>query len=192
MEVSDYETDRIAGALASLCEERSGGQIRGRDLPVAPALGELVAALAGTRDGRVLAIEAVREGDCCHRARPRRIEAEDPDLALLAGDLLYAIGLEAVASVGESGPVAVLSDLIATSAQLDPAVEAKAFQALWLGQTVALGAGSGDGHSEALGALVRGEDPEGESLLEWAVGRASGAGAGEAFGSAAQSLQFPS
>jgi hypothetical protein len=41
-----------------------------------------------------LVIEAVREGYLLHYGEPRLMSREDDDLALLAGDRLYALGLE--------------------------------------------------------------------------------------------------
>ena len=45
----------------------------------------------------------------------------DADLALLAGDYLYALGLERLAALGDLEAVRELSDLISLSAQLNDA-----------------------------------------------------------------------
>ena len=45
----------------------------------------------------------------------------DPDLALLAGDYLYALGLERLAALGDLEAIRELSDLISLSAQLHDA-----------------------------------------------------------------------
>ncbi len=42
---------------------------------------------------------------------------DDPDLALLAGDRLYALGLERLAALGDLDAVAELADVIALCAQ---------------------------------------------------------------------------
>ena len=86
-----------------------------------PALGLLAA--AGPRAAEApgeyaLLIETVREGYLLHYGRPRVVVGADADLALLAGDYLYALGLERLAALGDLEAVRELSDLISLSAQL--------------------------------------------------------------------------
>ena len=59
------------------------------------ALGELAAsgsAAAGDPAAYALVIESVREGYLLHYGEPRVVVGADPDLRLLAGDYLYALG----------------------------------------------------------------------------------------------------
>jgi hypothetical protein len=63
-------------------------------------------------------IEAVREGYLLHYGEPRLLAGHDADLALLAGDYLYALGIERLAARGDNAAVHVLADLISTCAQL--------------------------------------------------------------------------
>ena len=63
-------------------------------------------------------MEAVREGYLLHYRESRVLEGYDEDLALLAGDYLYALGLDRLAALGDTEAVAVLSELIARCAQL--------------------------------------------------------------------------
>ncbi len=63
-----------------------------------------------------LAVEAIREGELAHYAEPRVLAAE-PDLALLAGDHLYALGLAELARRGDLEAVARLAATIARCAQ---------------------------------------------------------------------------
>ena len=42
-------------------------------------------------------VEAVREGYLLHYGEPRLLAGHDADLALLAGDYLYALGIERLA-----------------------------------------------------------------------------------------------
>jgi hypothetical protein len=63
-------------------------------------------------------IEAVREGYLLHYAEPRLLAGHDPDLALLAGDYLYALGIERLAALGDTKAVHRLADLISACAQL--------------------------------------------------------------------------
>ena len=72
----------------------------------------------GPRDAEVgLVLEAVREGWLLHAGRPRVVGDADPDLALLAGDRLYALGLERLAALGDLEAVAALADLISECAR---------------------------------------------------------------------------
>ena len=64
-----------------------------------------------------LIVEAIREGYELHYGHPRVVAPDDPDLALLAGDRLYALGLARLADLGDLEAVVVLADLIADSAR---------------------------------------------------------------------------
>jgi hypothetical protein len=64
-----------------------------------------------------LLVEAIREGYLQHYASGRVVRPEDADLALLAGDRLYALGLERLAAIGDLDAVAELADVIALCAQ---------------------------------------------------------------------------
>jgi hypothetical protein len=63
-------------------------------------------------------IEAVREGYLLHYGEPRLLAGHDADLALLAGDYLYALGIERLAALGDTEAVHRLADLISTCARL--------------------------------------------------------------------------
>ena len=62
-------------------------------------------------------VEAIREGALLHYGTGRVVAPEDPDLALLAGDRLYAIGLDRLAALGDVHAVAVLANVISLVAQ---------------------------------------------------------------------------
>jgi hypothetical protein len=110
-------------------------QLRAEDTPISPhvvdsaeppTLGEL----AG--DGEyALVVEAVREGYLLHYEQPRLLAGHDPDLALLAGDYLYALGLDRLAALGDTRAVAILSDLISECAQLQAEGDIDSIPALW-------------------------------------------------------------
>ena len=57
-------------------------------------------------------LEAVHEGFLLHYGEPRAFAGMDADLRLLAGDSLYALGLERLAAAGDVAAVAELGDLI--------------------------------------------------------------------------------
>ena len=62
-------------------------------------------------------VAAVREGYELHYGDPEVVRVDDPDLALLAGDRLYALGLEKLAADGDLDAIAVLCETIATCAR---------------------------------------------------------------------------
>jgi hypothetical protein len=78
-----------------------------------------------------LVLEAVHEGYLLHYGESRLLAGHDADLALLAGDYLYALGLDRLAALGDQRAVAVLSDLIARCAQLHTAGETSSIAGLW-------------------------------------------------------------
>ncbi|HEX6153058.1 MAG TPA: hypothetical protein VFZ19_05985 [Solirubrobacterales bacterium] len=117
-------------ALQSLAE-----QLRSEDTPISPhvvdpteppELGEL----AGGGE-YALVVEAVREGYLLHYEQPRLLAGHDPDLALLAGDYLYALGLDRLASLGDTRSVAILSDLISECARLQAEGQTEGIPYLW-------------------------------------------------------------
>jgi hypothetical protein len=66
---------------------------------------------------RAFTAEAVYEGYLLHYGEPRSFVGMEPDLRLLAGDALYALGLSRVAERGDLEAVAELSDLISDVAR---------------------------------------------------------------------------
>jgi hypothetical protein len=66
---------------------------------------------------RAFSLEAVYEGFLLHYGTPRAFGGMDPDLRLLAGDTLYALGLDRLARDGDLEAVAELGDLISLCAR---------------------------------------------------------------------------
>jgi hypothetical protein len=159
-----------------------------------PALGLLVA--TGERAARepgeyALVIESIREGYLLHYGQPRVVGGADLDLELLAGDYLYALGLERLAGLGDLEAVRELSDLISLAAQLHEAeTGAAAANALWLGSVVAVAVGASEPHEQAKAALRQGR-PEASATM-WAATRAAADRAGLADGldRAAEAIGF--
>lgn len=91
--------------------------------------------LAGVPAGPyALTLAAVREGYLLHYAEGRALDGTaDPDLSLLGGDRLYALGLAELARLGDLEAVAALADLISDCARAhadgDPARAASAWEA---------------------------------------------------------------
>ncbi len=160
--------------------------------PHDPALGLLAAAgprASGDPAQYALLIETIREGYLLHYARPRVLADADDDLALLAGDYLYARGLERLAGLGDLEAVRELSDVISLSAQLH-AEGRKGVVELWLASVTAVAVGSDPAHEEAKAALRRAEASAPEALWRRAARSAATAGLGDRLGRAADSIGF--
>lgn len=118
-------------------------QLRDEDTPISPhvvepaeppILGELAASGPGAAAAPgeyALVVEAVREGYLLHYEQPRLLAGHDSDLALLAGDYLYALGLDRLAALEDTRSVAILSDLIATCARLQAEGDTAPVENLW-------------------------------------------------------------
>lgn len=162
-----------------------------------PALGMLAA--AGPRASEAphdyaLVIESVREGYLLHYGGGRIVVGADPDLALLAGDYLYALGLERLAAIGDLEAVRELSDLISLAAQTHgaerPSARARSeADALWLACTTAIAAGTRPAHEQAKASLRAEKSGAGAALLESARAAAASAAIGDELGRAAEQLE---
>ena len=98
---------------------------------------------------RAFTLEAVREGYLLHYGDPRAFERMDPDLQLLAGDALYALGLERVARAGDVAAIAELSDLISLCAWAHSTGRQELAADAWRASVAAL-AGRGPGARTAI------------------------------------------
>jgi hypothetical protein len=121
-------------------------QLRSEDTPIAAHVVDAGASLPEAELGQIaasgpraaaapgeyaLVIESVREGYLLHYGEPRLLAGQDADLALLAGDYLYALGLDRLAALGDTEAVAVLSELIARCAWLHAEGRAGEVEELW-------------------------------------------------------------
>ena len=158
-----------------------------------PALGLLAAAgpRAETAPAEyALVLESVREGYLLHYREPRLLAGHDDDLALLAGDHLYALGLERVAALGDAEAVAELSDLISLCAACHAEAADEITAALWLAAAVAIGCGPGEDHAGAKSAARERRPDAAAMLLESASSRASVTGVTERFRAAAEAIDL--
>jgi hypothetical protein len=89
-------------------------------------------------------IEAIREGELLHYGSPRLFGAIEPDLALLAGDRLYALGLARLAELGDVEAVCELADVIALCAQARAEGRPELADAVWQAGVATVGWGSSD------------------------------------------------
>lgn len=160
-----------------------------------PALGLLAAAgsrARGAEGDYAFIVEAVREGYLLHYGEPRLIAGAEDDLALLAGDHLYALGLECLAGMGDLEAVRELADLISLSAQLHDDGDHEEAGALWLGTVTAVAAGGGEAHAAAKESLRAGTDRQaaGVALAVAAREAARDEGIEPALAVAADSIDF--
>jgi hypothetical protein len=119
------------------------------------AMGELAAAGLRARGREAeysLLVEAIREGYEQHYGEGRVIRADDPDLALLAGDRLYALGIARLAALGDLHAVAELADVISLAAQAHAEGDAARAEAAWAAGVAAVGSGPTADHAAAKAA----------------------------------------
>jgi hypothetical protein len=166
----------------------------------APLLGMLVAAgqrTAPAPSEYALIVETVREGYLLHYARDdaRVVRDTDSDLALLAGDYLYALGLERLAVLADLEAVHELSELISLAAQVhdgsrDPERTRREAAALWLACATAIAGGGGAAHDRAKDDVRAESYDAAASLWTAALETAESGGFRQALGDAAAGLDF--
>lgn len=143
------------GGLVAGCLRAEPARTGGAGLAAWVASGPRAAASAGEYE---LVIEAIREGYLLHYGGGGRLVAsEDPDLALLAGDLLYALGLERLIALGDLAAVAELADVIALAAIAQSDGDGALAEAVWEAGGRAVGWGSDAAHAEAKASARRTE-----------------------------------
>ena len=146
------EVRGLGGLLAAAVRPTPGASADG-------TLGALAAAgprAAGHDEDYALLVEAIREGWLQHYGDGRVVRPGDPDLALLAGDRLYALGLARLADLGALEAVAELADVISLTAQAVAEDDAARAEAIWAAGARAVGTGSTPEH-EAAKAAWRGD-----------------------------------
>jgi hypothetical protein len=126
-----------------------GGLLAGALRPDGPAADGEPATLAargprsaGRAEEIALLVEAVHEGERLHYGIGATVGQEDPDLALLAGDRLYALGLDRLARLGDLESVDVLAKVIARCAQSHAAGNPDGAAAAWQAGARAVGWGA--------------------------------------------------
>jgi hypothetical protein len=96
-----------------------------------------------------LLLEMIYEGSLLHYGSARVIQTDDPDLALLLGDQLYALGLARLAALGDLEAVDVLADVISLLAQAHAEGTPERAAGIWRKGAVAIGWGAEDGAASA-------------------------------------------
>ncbi len=156
------------GTVAELVDE-NGSESDGRPGPAQIAAGGPRAAPA-PREYELL-LEMILEGVRLHYGPPRLVRTEDPDLALLVGDQLYALGLERLAGLGDIEAVAELADVISLLAQAHAGGDRELAEAVWEAGVTTVGWGGGDHYEEAK-QLARAGDPRALSVMRTCGARA--------------------
>lgn len=162
------------GLLAAALADEGAGAAPGPEGD--PALGALAAAgprAAGRREDVAFVVEAIREGYLLHYATARLLRDDDPDLLLLAGDHLYALGLARLAALGDLEAVAELADVISLGAQAHAEGRPELAEAVWAAGAAAVGWGA-DGPLTAAKQAARGGAPDAAEALRAAARRVAG------------------
>ncbi|MGZ4169113.1 MAG: hypothetical protein ACXVR1_15605 [Solirubrobacteraceae bacterium] len=137
----------LAGSLAS-ASPHDAGPVSGPG-PGAPQLAASGPRSAGREREYELLLEMILEGSLLHYGAPRLVRCDDPDLALLLGDQLYALGLGRLAELGDLDAVAELADLISLLAQAQAASDSRLAEAIWQAGAAAIGWGRTEEHAAA-------------------------------------------
>jgi hypothetical protein len=123
---------------------------------------------AGRAEEYELLLEMILEGARLHYGPQRLVRTDDPDLALLVGDQLYALGLARLAALGDIEAVSELADVISLVAQAHATADSELASAVWEAGAVAVGWGATDQHVRAK-RLARGGDPGAAHALRTAA-----------------------
>jgi hypothetical protein len=155
----------------------------GGDPGAAPVLGEpgddraLLAAggprvAAAHRKDVEIAVAAVDEGYRLHYAGGgTALRIEDPDLALLAGDRMYALGLARLAAIGDMAAIGELADVISLGAQAHADGDEELADAAWQAGVAAIACGPSP-LTDAAKARARSGDPGAAQVLQDAAAAA--------------------
>src|SRR5581483_7071800 len=100
--------------------------------------------VAGRAGEYELLLEMIYEGSLLHYGSARVVLTDDPDLALLLGDQLYALGLARLAALGDLEAVDVLAGVISSLAQAHAEGAPERTDAIWAAGANAIGWGPPD------------------------------------------------
>ena len=126
------------GTLGELVVVADG---RRRTEPGPPQIAASGPRAAGREAEYELLLEMIFEGSLLHYGAARVVQTDDPDLALLLGDQLYALGLVRLAALGDLEAVDVLADVISSLAQAHAEGNTDRASAVWDAGAIAIGWG---------------------------------------------------
>jgi hypothetical protein len=160
--------ERLRALVAAEGEPLAAGLLE-RAVPGAEAtLGAIAAGGPRARaapEAYELLIEAIYEGYLLHYGVSRLLSAGDADLSLLAGDRLYALGLERLVALGDLDAVRELADVIALCALLIGRGDDASCEPLWRAGAHAVGWGAGERYRHAKALARAGDAGAHEALL---------------------------
>jgi hypothetical protein len=133
-----------------------------------PQLGAAGPRTMDRADEYELLLEMILEGARLHYGPQRIVRTEDPDLALLVGDQLYALGLARLAALGDIEAVSELADVISLVAQAHATADPELAAAVWEAGAVAVGWGGSVEHAAAK-RRARSGDPGAAAALRAAA-----------------------
>ena len=155
---------RTIEAAAAAFDEISGVSARGHRCATRAACSPPPSHPDAPADGDgpyALVLAAIREGYLQHYGEGRVVRTDDPDLALLAGDRLYALGLARLADRGDLRAVAELADLISLCASAHAEGEPARAEAAWRHASDRVGAAPSKLPGRLSGDIVRRPSPIG-------------------------------
>ncbi len=120
-----------------------------------------------------LLLEMIYEGSLLHYGEPRVLTVIDPDLGLLLGDQLYALGLSRLAALGDVQAVGELADVISLLAQAHARADRGLADAVWTAGAAAVGWGA-DHQLIRAKELARQQQPEAAAALRVVTADKSG------------------
>jgi hypothetical protein len=106
-----------------------------------------------------LLMEAIYEGYLLHYGVPRLVHPGEADIGLLAGDQLYALGLDRLVALGDLPAVGELADVITLTALAQGSGDRELAGAVWMAGARAVGWGTSEAH-ELAKRLARAGSPE--------------------------------
>jgi len=109
-------------------------------------------------------VEAIYEGYLLHYEAPRLFREGDPDMALLVGDRLYALGLERLVGLGDIAGVIELADVISLCALAHARGHGELAGPIWSAGARAVGWGPSPAHARAKALVLAGDDQAGAAL----------------------------
>jgi hypothetical protein len=122
--------------------EALAGELAAEGTPVSDVVADAATAEGFASGRHADVVERVREGYLLHYGESRLLPAADPDLALLAGDYLYALGIQLLAASGDCEGVLSLAELIGASATRHAEGRPAEVPALWEATTASIAAAS--------------------------------------------------
>jgi hypothetical protein len=155
------------GGLLAAELDRDGGQATQPGPASVAAAGPRA---AGGPEEYELVVEAIYEGYRQHYGAPRLMREADPDLSLLAGDRLYALGLERLVALGDVPAVVELADVISLCALAHARGEGDLAGPVWEAGARAVGWGPTAAYTRAKALVLVGDERGTASLRAEIVG----------------------